>query len=91
MTTKTLFKLGLVVITPGIENLELGEFTNALLARHQAGDWGDLGKEDKKENELSVQEGFRIMSAYHPHDGHKLWVITEADRSVTTILLPEEY
>ena len=62
-----------------------------LLLRHVTGDWGDLDDEDKKENELSVKEGFRILSAYSLETGVKVWVITEWDRSVTTILLPEEY
>jgi len=55
------------------------------------GDWGDLEDEDKKENELFVKEGLRILSAYNLETGVKVWVITEWDRSVTTILLPEEY
>ena len=62
----------------------------ALLSRHVTGDWGDLGEEDKQENELSVRKGFRILSAYGKGD-RKLWVITEADRSVTTILRPDDY
>jgi hypothetical protein len=61
-----------------------------LLYRHVTGDWGDLDDADKQENELSVQKGFRILSAYGRGD-RKLWVITEADRRVTTILRPEEY
>lgn len=61
-----------------------------LLSRHVRGDWGDLTEEDKQENELSVREGFRILSAYG-QGSQRLWVITKADRSVTTILLPEEY
>ena len=55
------------------------------------GDWGDLEDEDKKENELSVKEGFRILSAYKLETDVKVWVITEWDRSVTTFLLPSEY
>ena len=62
-----------------------------LLLRHVTGDWGDLDDEDKIENELSVKEGFRILSAYKLETGAKVWVITEWDRSVTTILLPTEY
>ncbi|WP_448620067.1 hypothetical protein [Geodermatophilus sp. URMC 65] len=61
-----------------------------LLLRHVQGDWGDLDEEDKQENEFSVLRHLRILSAYKVGEG-KLWVITEADRSVTTILLPEEY
>ena len=60
------------------------------LARHLAGDWGDLCEEDKAENELSLKEGFRLLSAYETEIG-KIWIITEADRSVTTILFPSEY
>jgi hypothetical protein len=70
---------------------EAGQGSIELLLRHVNGDWGDLDDEDKKENELSVKEGFRILSAYELDTGVKLWVITEWDRSVTTILLPEEY
>lgn len=55
------------------------------------GDWGDLDEEDRKENDLSVEEGFRILSAYELYTGEKVWIITEADRSSTTILLPSEY
>jgi hypothetical protein len=61
------------------------------VSRHLTGDWGDLEVEDKVENELSLREGFRLLSAYHLPDGTKVWIITEADRSVTTVLLPDEY
>jgi hypothetical protein len=61
------------------------------LDRHAAGDWGELSPEDIQENELSVREGYRILSAYSLRDGTRIYVITEADRSSTTILLPEEY
>jgi hypothetical protein len=64
--------------------------TAAYLARHQDGDWGDVPTEDSRENELSVREGFRVLSSYEVA-GERLWIITEADRSSTCILLPEEY
>ena len=92
-TPKPLFPLGLVVATPGAldtlaqANLEPGEF----ITRHVTGDWGDLDDEDKQENNLSLQKGFRLLSAYKLETGEKIWVITESDRSATTILLPEEY
>ena len=90
---KPLFQLGKLVGTPGaldaMENAKQSPFE--LLARHVTGDWGDLDDEDKKENELSVKEGFRILSAYKIETGVKVWVITEWDRSMTTILLPEDY
>ena len=88
-----LFPLGQVVATPGVlEVLEKSKQTSELfLRRHLSGDWGDCNDADKAENELSVREGFRIVSVYHTRDGEKIWVITEADRSSTCILLPDEY
>jgi hypothetical protein len=92
-TTAPLFPLGLTCATPGaLEALSETEQEAAeFLHRHQHGDWGDMCDEDKRENEFSVDKQLRIFSAYHLSDGTKLWVITEADRSVTTILLPSEY
>ncbi len=89
---KPLFALGRTLATPGalIVMQGLGITPISLLSRHQRGDWGELDEDDKQENDLSVQQGFRILSAY-VFDTVKLWVITEADRSTTTILLPEEY
>ena len=86
------FPLGQTVATPGaLEILEtMGTSPLALLARHQCGDWGDVPPEDATENELSVEQGFRILSSYSV-GSERLWVITEADRSVTTILRPDEY
>lgn len=87
------FLLGQTVATPGaIDALtEAGQGPMEFLERHQSGDWGDVCKEDREENDRSVTEGFRILSSYRTSNGVKLWVITEADRSVTTILLPSEY
>ena len=87
------FPLGRVVATPGVLRAitEAGNSPQEFLDRHIAGDWGDLDDEDRKENEFSVANGFRILSAYRLRDGIKIWVITEADRSATTFLLPEEY
>lgn len=89
-----LFPLGRVVATPGALALlaEAGADARELLERHVRGDWGGVSPEDAKENELSVREGFRIVSSYPIGDnGAKIWIITEADRSSTTVLLPEEY
>ena len=61
------------------------------VARHAVGDWGELGDEDKRLNDRAVVEGSRILSAYTTKCGEKLWVITEADRSSTCLLLPDEY
>lgn len=86
------FPLGRVVCTPGVrDTIPLPEVVTALLVRHQAGDWGDVDAEDRAENELSLREGFRLFSVYRTIAGGTFWVITEADRSVTTVLLPEEY
>ncbi len=86
------FPLGRVVATPGALKLlaEAGEDPLSLLSRHCSGDWGELDAHDRRENELSLKNGWRIVSSY-PVGEKKVWVITEADRSVTTILLPEEY
>jgi hypothetical protein len=90
---KPRFSLGQVVATPGaLEVLQQAERDPAeFLARHVTGDWGDLDDEDKQQNELSVKQGFRILSAYKLDDSTKIWIITEHDRSATTILLPQEY
>jgi len=87
------FELGRTVMTPGAQQamVQAGENPATFLRRHQHGDWGDMSAEDVQENEFSLQNGFRLMSSYMLQDGTKIWVITEADRSVTTILLPEEY
>ena len=90
---KPLFTLGQVVATPGaLAAIEKsGQQPGEFLARHVRGDWGEVPPEDIKESELSLQHGFRLLSAYHTSAGDKLWVITEADRSSTCILLPKEY
>jgi hypothetical protein len=85
------FRLGRVAITPGAkEELDGASVFDALLRHHQ-GDWGDVDPEDRKENERSLKEGFRLLSSYKDTHGTKFWIITEADRSATTILLPSEY
>lgn len=89
------FELGQLVMTRGINDLvaedeEFARFIWESLKRHAAGDWGDLSEEDKKENQLSLDEYLRLLSAYKKNDW-KIWVITEADRSATTILFPSEY
>ena len=61
------------------------------LDRHVSGDWGEVPEADKQENEVSVEQGFRILSAYTTSAGDRIWILTEADRSVTSILLPSEY
>jgi hypothetical protein len=87
------FPLGQVVATPGaLSALEKAEQLPAeFLDRHVNGDWGDVPDPDKQENELSVAQGGRILSVYTTSAGDRIWILTEADRSVTSILLPSEY
>ena len=83
--------MGRLLMTPGVkESLEDSEVIEAI-RRHASGDWGDVSEDDAKENEFSVSRKLRIFSVYHSSNGEKFWVITEADRSATTVLLPEEY
>ena len=92
----TSFNLERLVMTRGVndqvaENVAFALFVAVSLTRHRKRDWGDLPKEDKKENELSLKEGYRLFSAYEAEGLPKIWIITEADRSATTILFPDEY
>ncbi|MEI7912307.1 MAG: hypothetical protein WCK77_21960 [Verrucomicrobiota bacterium] len=84
------FPLGRTVATPGA--IALGIDLAAYLRRHHCGDWGDgLCEEDKQANENSLTDGTRLLSCYHVGKGRRLYIITEADRSSTCALLPEEY
>ncbi len=83
--------LGMIVATPNaLANVSSEEIQRAL-QRHVIGDWGELDAEDKKTNDLALEFGERLLSAYKSASGTKFWIITESDRSVTTILLPEDY
>ena len=84
--------LGRVLATPGALKVlsDAGEDPSGYLARHASGDWGEVPPEDARENERSLEHGRRLLSSY-PAGEARVWVITEADRSITTILLPEEY
>lgn len=92
-SNKPLFSLGQVVATPGaLEALnDAGQDPGEFIRRHVTGDWGNLDEHDHRENELAVKHGNRLLSAYETNKKVRIWVITEWDRSVTTILLPEEY
>ena len=88
-----LFPLGQIVASPGAL-AALGRAKQpptCFLARHAIGDWGELEPTDVAENEYSVAHGFRLLTSYKTEAGEKIWIITEADRSATTLLLPEEY
>ncbi len=92
--TAVLFPLGRIVATPGALSLLAATATNPaeLLDRHAAGDWDEISPEDARENERSLKYGFRIVSSYSVGGtGKRVWIITEADRSSTCLLLPTEY
>jgi hypothetical protein len=102
MTTSTIappgkprFRPGRLVATPRAKKAleEVGDPTMGmgLLQRHLDGDWGEVSEEDREANNSALRNGGRLLSAYRIGNGVKLWVITEADRSVTTVLLPDEY
>lgn len=80
-------------ITPGArEALEAaGQLPDEFLDRHARCDWGEVNRHDRRENEFSLERGFRLLSLYRTVLGTSLWIITEADRSSTTVLLPQEY
>jgi hypothetical protein len=88
---KQTFPLGSIVITPNAldqltpADIQLG------LHRHQAGDWGELDAEDRQENDRALQTGLRLLSSYRGSGGVTFWIITEADRSATTLLMPDDY
>lgn len=85
------FELGQLVATPGALAALTRAETLLALKRHSEGDWGDVGPEDKETNNQALLEGNRLLSSYRTEAGERFWIITEWDRSVTTVLLPDEY
>ena len=85
------FRLGRIVATPGALDVLTNEEMLRAIIRHQSGDWGELTAEDCEANDEAVVHSTRVLSAYRSAKGITFWLITEADRSVTTVLLPEEY
>lgn len=85
------FRLGRIVATPNALQSIPNEDVLKAIQRHQAGDWGSLDSEDRNSNDRALASGGRIFSAYNAGNGTKFWIITEADRSVTTVLLPMDY
>lgn len=88
--------LGQLVMTRGVndrvaDDAQFAKFVTESLGRHVKGDWGELCQDDKKENDLSLKKGFRLLSAYERNGLPKIWIITEADRAATTVLFPDEY
>lgn len=85
------FRCGKIVTTPNaLEHLTREEILSGI-GRHQAGDWGDVDDHDRQANELALTRKARLWSVYHTENGTKFWIITEADRSLTTVLLPQDY
>jgi hypothetical protein len=85
------FQLGRTVITRNALDRLTNDDVQTALARHGAGDWGEVCPEDRQENEFSLREDYRLLSVYQSSAGEKFWIITEADRSATTVLMPEDY
>lgn len=83
--------LGRTLATPGVLEVTTQTERNIAFNRHAHGDWGDVAGVDWRSNDLALQTGERLISVYHTLGGVKFWIITEADRSATTILLPHEY
>jgi hypothetical protein len=89
--TPPIFELGRLLTTPNaLETLDPDDVRTAL-SRHAAGDWGDLCEDDRAENQLALDQALRLFSVYHDRNRVKFWIITEADRSATSVLLPEDY
>ncbi len=85
------FPLGRLVITPAALRALNSEDITTSIRRHATGDWGELDSEDRATNEQALKHELRLLSAYTDRGGTRFWIITEADRSVTTVLLPEDY
>lgn len=90
-TSKPSFSLGQLVATPNALNSIPNDEIQLALQRHAQGDWGTLDKEDWEANEQALRKGGRLFSAYRSVQNIKFWIITECDRSATTVLLPEDY
>ena len=86
-----LFTMGRIVATSNAINTISQSDIFIGLHRHQTGDWGDVCDEDRQTNDLALVDGTRLLSVYHSGSGNKFWIITESDRSSTTVLLPEDY
>ena len=85
------FRLGRIVSTPNaLKSLTESDILTGI-RRHQAGDWGDVKGGDLAANERALLQGSRIVSAYNGANNTRFWIITEADRLITTVLLPEDY
>jgi hypothetical protein len=88
---ESLFPLGMCVITANAMSHLQGEDIQRSLVRHSLGDWGEVCDEDRRENERALKAGLRLFSIYRDCNKRKFYIITESDRAVTTVLLPEDY
>ena len=89
--SRVLFVLGNTVITRGAADSVHAEDVKLCLDRHAHGDWGDLGDDDRRANQIGLEQDLRLFSVYDDRAGVRFWIITEADRSATTVLLPDDY
>ena len=85
------FEVGQLGITPGAQELIPMQEVEIALNRHASGDWGNVCEDDRGQNEWALEHEARLMSVYESSEGESFWIITEADRSSTTVLLPEDY
>ncbi|KZE78126.1 hypothetical protein AV654_19315 [Paenibacillus elgii] len=85
------FPLGIIYMTPGVGEETSEDDRISALTKHHNGDWGEVCREDWESNDEALKDGCRLLSSYTSSNGVKFWIITEADRSATTFLLPEEY
>lgn len=90
-TQRTAFTLGQMLITPGARDTLEPEDVMLAMRRHAKGDWGDCCPDDREANNAALLDEARILSVHHDRFGVKFWIITEADRSATTVILPAEY
>ena len=84
-------RLGHLVATPNALRSITNDDILAAICRHQSGDWGEVSEEDRRANDQALLAGTRVLSTYHAINGTEFWIITEADRSATTVLLPQDY
>lgn len=90
-TPVAMLRLGRIVATPNALNWLSQDDVLCGLQRHQSGDWGDVDEHDRQANDQALVDGTRLLSVYHASNSKKFWIIIEADRSITTVLLPEDY
>jgi len=91
MISSAKFQLGIISSTPGVIRSVNSEDAYECLCRHESGDWGDIGEEERFENDMALVADDRILSVYRDRNGVEFWIVTEWDRFATTVVLPSEY